>query len=398
MRRPQKVLAMMHSGSYSNPEAAYLYFSLEEGSDHPSLNTGTTVHFGKGPTSPDSTMEVGHEYAYSPYVARPPGNQAYVQAANGMSRACPLEGIEFPGSNDVMMGRGGGTNTHIGNIRFRQLVHEHKRKYIMAHKTEKPKVAWAVVQTWRALDPPGRFLAGSDPEMGDDSYWHDVGDKEARKKASQCLRERTPDVLPILKSLKENETKEKDKNEQTDENNQEKAKLDKTESKPDKTESKLRPTPKHSRKKKEAQKSDGRNEIEWNPYQVETANEPTSTDLTPSQVPTFDELRQSLVKERKRRNIREEVSDAVPSAASLVEEVFGRWDANDEELLDQSNRSFVFPWQELMEEPVGSEIDADSSTVGSSAIMDSLSTSTWFRYVMYNNLLLCEGPGTKLTY
>lgn len=54
-----------------------------------------------------------------------------------------------------------------------------------------------VVQIWRALDPPGRFLTKTDASQGDESLWHDVGDKKAREKASQCLRERTPDVVSI---------------------------------------------------------------------------------------------------------------------------------------------------------------------------------------------------------
>ena len=99
----------------------------------------------------------------------------------------PVAGIDYPGSNDVMLGRGGATNQHLGNIRFRQLVAEHKVEYIVAQKGEKPKIAMKVVQTWRALDPPGRFLTKSDPSLGDNSYWHDVGDKEAKRKASQCL-------------------------------------------------------------------------------------------------------------------------------------------------------------------------------------------------------------------
>lgn len=121
----------------------------------------------------------------------------------------PVAGIDYPGMNDVMCGRGGGTNNHIGNIRFRQLVNEHKLRYLAATKVEKPKVAMEVVQMWRALNPPGRFLTKTDPSQGDDSLWHDVGDKKAREKASQCLRERTPDVLPFVKQLQIQEEEKK---------------------------------------------------------------------------------------------------------------------------------------------------------------------------------------------
>jgi hypothetical protein len=70
-----------------------------------------------------------------------------------------------------------------------------------------------VVVMWRGLDPPGRFLTKTDADQGDDSLWHDVGDKKAREKASQCLRERTPDVMPFVKQLQEQEKLKKEEEE-----------------------------------------------------------------------------------------------------------------------------------------------------------------------------------------
>ena len=127
----------------------------------------------------------------------------------------PLTSITNPGSHDILCGRGGGINAHPGNIKFRKLVATHKLRYLGASKSDKPSVAWDVVREWRALDPPGRFLAkmekgknsdeaafakrmkkkkgGKDGEDDDGEQpvlWHDVGDKKAREKASQCLRER----------------------------------------------------------------------------------------------------------------------------------------------------------------------------------------------------------------
>lgn len=102
-----------------------------------------------------------------------------------------------------MFGRGGGTNNHIGNIRFRQLVNEHKFRYLAAPKIEKPKIARELVGLWRKLDPPGRFLVKKcSEEKGKEFLWFDVGDRKAREKTSQCLRERTPDVLPFVNQLK----------------------------------------------------------------------------------------------------------------------------------------------------------------------------------------------------
>lgn len=109
----------------------------------------------------------------------------------------PSTNILHPGGNDILCGRGGGTNAHPGNIKFRKLVAAHKLRYLAAPKSDKPNVAREVVREWRAMDPPGRFLSKMDgkhlpPSNGVDRpvLWHDVGDKKAREKASQCLRER----------------------------------------------------------------------------------------------------------------------------------------------------------------------------------------------------------------
>ena len=112
-----------------------------------------------------------------------------------------LQHIDHPDINDVMCGRGGGTNNHVGNIRFRQLVNGHKLRYLAATKNEKPMVSREVVMIWRNLNPPGRFLKQQHSEDGKSGLWDDVGDKKAREKASQCLRERTADVGPFMKKL-----------------------------------------------------------------------------------------------------------------------------------------------------------------------------------------------------
>lgn len=158
-----------------------------------------------------------------------------------------LMNIAVPGPNDVLCGRGGGANNHEGNIRFRKMVAEQKRRYLTADKRDKPQVARDIVQMWREQDPPGRFLAQDKPGGGPDGanqlqalaalmvqaggnpsaaalmnfggsgLWNDIGDKKAREKASQCLRERTPDVIKFIKELEE---KKKQEEEQEEEANQ----------------------------------------------------------------------------------------------------------------------------------------------------------------------------------
>jgi hypothetical protein len=122
----------------------------------------------------------------------------------------PAQQVSKPGLHDVLLGRGGGTNNHQGNVFFRKLVNEHKMRYLACSKVDKPKVAREVVCLWRKLTPPGRFLSrheearrGPGSVKAADTLWYEVGDKKAREKASQCLRERTPDVLPYIKQLRE---------------------------------------------------------------------------------------------------------------------------------------------------------------------------------------------------
>lgn len=52
-----------------------------------------------------------------------------------------------------------------------------------------------IVHALRCSDPPARFLR-KDEKTG---KWYDIGDKKAAEKASQALREKTPEERDILK-------------------------------------------------------------------------------------------------------------------------------------------------------------------------------------------------------
>eukprot|EP00592_Proboscia_alata_P006110 CAMPEP_0194353872 /NCGR_PEP_ID=MMETSP0174-20130528/2081_1 /TAXON_ID=216777 /ORGANISM="Proboscia alata, Strain PI-D3" /LENGTH=718 /DNA_ID=CAMNT_0039122569 /DNA_START=236 /DNA_END=2392 /DNA_ORIENTATION=+ len=101
-----------------------------------------------------------------------------------------LENIRTPHDHDVLCGRGGGTNNHVGNERFRDFVNNNKRKYLNSSKREKPLVSRQIVLSIRSLKPPGRFLQ-KDERTG---FWSDIGDQKAREKTSQALREGAPDI------------------------------------------------------------------------------------------------------------------------------------------------------------------------------------------------------------
>lgn len=90
------------------------------------------------------------------------------------------------------------------------MVNEHKLQYLAASKVEKPKVAREVIKLWRSLGPPGRFLARKDDSRkgpgsvkAEGNIWSDVGGKKAREKASQRLREHTPDVIPFVREMQQ---------------------------------------------------------------------------------------------------------------------------------------------------------------------------------------------------
>lgn len=84
---------------------------------------------------------------------------------------------------DVLCGRGGGTNSQIGNRRFRKLVQEFQPTYLLARRKEKPLLARTIVLIIRKRG--GRFLR-KDEDTGE---LFEVGDSKAEAKTSQALRE-----------------------------------------------------------------------------------------------------------------------------------------------------------------------------------------------------------------
>ena len=68
------------------------------------------------------------------------------------------------------------------------MVERRKADYVNSKRLDKPLVALEIIKVWREQEPPGRFL-----KMDDNTgLWCDVGDKKAREKTSQALREKAP--------------------------------------------------------------------------------------------------------------------------------------------------------------------------------------------------------------
>ncbi len=102
-----------------------------------------------------------------------------------------MKDIDEPNENDVMCGRGAGTNYHPGNKRYRDMVESRKEDYhIHCDRLHKKLIADKIVEQIRGLNPPGRFLERNKKT----GKWNDVGDDKAKAKTIQTLRENGPQV------------------------------------------------------------------------------------------------------------------------------------------------------------------------------------------------------------
>lgn len=96
-----------------------------------------------------------------------------------VNMTCSIE----PTDDDVLLGRGGFTNSHPGNIRFREKALELRPWYEASDKEQKFQISKLLLES--VTDNGNRFL-----EKGEDGLWYEVVGDGARKKASQALRER----------------------------------------------------------------------------------------------------------------------------------------------------------------------------------------------------------------
>ncbi|KAL3940713.1 MAG: hypothetical protein SGBAC_004809, partial [Bacillariaceae sp.] len=100
--------------------------------------------------------------------------------------------VEKPHANDVLCGRGGSSNRHLGNMHFRELVAANKQTYVGLTKKQKMLVARKIVDLVGRTNPPGRFLA-KDYASG---LWYDIGVPRSLEKTSQALREKNSNDVP----------------------------------------------------------------------------------------------------------------------------------------------------------------------------------------------------------
>lgn len=103
-----------------------------------------------------------------------------------------------PHPHDVLSGRGGGINAHVGNIAFRDWVKERRNAYTLAEsKQQKARVAQEVIDIVYSQNPPGRFLQKCTSSKGDDAdgeWWVALDKDKVMAKTSQALREGAPQI------------------------------------------------------------------------------------------------------------------------------------------------------------------------------------------------------------
>mmetsp|Transcript_8973 Transcript_8973/g.17369 ORF Transcript_8973/g.17369 Transcript_8973/m.17369 type:complete len:742 (-) Transcript_8973:224-2449(-) len=99
--------------------------------------------------------------------------------------------ISKPRPSDILCGRGGSSNRHMGNIQFRELVAANKQIYVGLTKKQKMLVARKIVDAIHSTG--GRFLA-KDMDTG---LFYDIGLPRSLEKTSQALREKHSNEIPL---------------------------------------------------------------------------------------------------------------------------------------------------------------------------------------------------------
>mmetsp|Transcript_31188 Transcript_31188/g.47767 ORF Transcript_31188/g.47767 Transcript_31188/m.47767 type:complete len:338 (-) Transcript_31188:156-1169(-) len=141
--------------------------------------TGSSSISGKKTPTIPLDPKVNHTQQATDIPNRPP-----VPSQKGRNKSnTPKEFVDIK-DEDVLCGRGGKSNHHPGNKRYRQVIKEWKAKYrVISAKTEKTGVSRKIVS--EVYQYGGRFLK-KDYSNG---LYYVMPENEARRKTSQALRE-----------------------------------------------------------------------------------------------------------------------------------------------------------------------------------------------------------------
>lgn len=107
-------------------------------------------------------------------------------------------------SDDVLLGRGSALMFHMGNVKYRQFVEDHKEEYKLADQHSKQGVAKKVVAMVR--ESGGRFLRRVvDCDGPEETLWTAIDESTALEKVKQSLREKRK--LPRTEKIKHGKQK-----------------------------------------------------------------------------------------------------------------------------------------------------------------------------------------------
>jgi hypothetical protein len=174
-------------GTMDAQEDAYLLWCLVNGS-----TAASVVYPGEFKRAAGKAFIIFYyfRYSYLGYSNKQKDAKMAASAPQINYANYPLKDIPQPHPHDVLCGRGGGTNNHIGNSHWRMLVAANKQLYITLPKRQKMLLSRSIVNAVRSQNPPGRFLQKDSKT----NKWFDVGDQRAQEKTSQALREGAPDI------------------------------------------------------------------------------------------------------------------------------------------------------------------------------------------------------------
>lgn len=96
----------------------------------------------------------------------------------------PKDGVETPGCNDVLCGRGPKVGEHNKNTKWRALIERNKIIYQERRLDQKRDIAKRIIQEVRGQSPPCRFL-----ERHHDGLWYKIDEKKVCEKTMQALRD-----------------------------------------------------------------------------------------------------------------------------------------------------------------------------------------------------------------
>lgn len=123
------------------------------------------------------------------WMARRISRDAFLSEGFGVASSAinkHFDGIDFPGPNDVLLGRGKPFTTYTGNVRLRNLVELHRSLYDkLKRRGEKAKLAESIVEMIRRdSEPKGRFLKIHEKH----GWWIVANMDESIEKVAQAFR------------------------------------------------------------------------------------------------------------------------------------------------------------------------------------------------------------------